>query len=268
MDNFTPARPVSFNQAADSRSQTSQATSVEVRDLTTSFYGKVIHDAISFSIKRQELVSIIGGSGSGKTTLLRAIIGLLKPASGSVYLFGEDVWAISPMEREMLLRRTSVLFQEGALFSGMTVTDNIAFPLVEFTDIPEKEIKELVVFWLKIVGLSADVGRKMPNELSGGMKKRVGLARALILEPEVIFLDEPTSGLDPIAARRFDDLIASLHADLGTVVFMISHDLVSIKRLSTRVIALGEGRIIADGSISEVRSSSDVWIREYFESGE
>ncbi|HMO18395.1 MAG TPA: ATP-binding cassette domain-containing protein [Oligoflexia bacterium] len=241
---------------------------IRVENLTTAYAGKVIHDSISFAVNNTELVSIIGGSGSGKTTLLRAIIGLLEPASGSVYLFGQDLWKVSTSRREALLRRTSVLFQEGALFSGMTVFDNIAYPLVEFANLPKREIEELVIFWLQIVGLSAEVGRKMPNELSGGMKKRVGLARALILEPEIIFLDEPTSGLDPIAARRFDDLIASIHADLGTAVFMISHDLVSIKKLSTRVIALGEGRLIASGPLEEVRSVSDKWIMEYFNSGE
>lgn len=241
---------------------------IEASSLTTAFGSNVINDAVSFKIHRGDLVSVIGGSGSGKTTLLRALIGLLKPKSGSISLLGKDLWELSSNEREQLLRRISVLFQEGALFSGLTVIDNISFPVAEFVSLPQKELLELSRFWLKIVGLGVDVEQKMPSELSGGMKKRVALARALILEPDILFLDEPTSGLDPIAARKFDELILTLHEELGATIFMISHDLVSIKSLSSRVIALGKGTILADGSLNEVLEINDPWIKEYFGSGE
>jgi phospholipid/cholesterol/gamma-HCH transport system ATP-binding protein len=241
-------------------------TVIKVRDLTTAFKGFVIHDRISFEIKKGDLCSVIGGSGSGKTTLLRVIVGLLRPYSGEVTLLGENIWALPELERERVLRRISVLFQEGALFSGLTVFDNIIFPLVEFTRTSMKEMKELAKFWLSVVGLSSDVAYKMPNELSGGMKKRVALARALILEPDIVFLDEPTSGLDPIAARNFDALIKTLHDELDATIFMISHDLASIKSLSTRVLALGQGKILADGTLEEVLHKGDLWIDEYFSS--
>jgi phospholipid/cholesterol/gamma-HCH transport system ATP-binding protein len=239
---------------------------IEVRNLTTAYKGVVIHDSISFSIARGEFYTVIGGSGSGKTTLLRAIVGLLKPHEGEVLLLGKNLWKIEELEREKLLRRVSVLFQEGALFSGLTVRDNIIFPLQEFTPVSKSEMDDLADFWLSVVGLSKSVGLKMPSELSGGMKKRVALARALIMEPEILFLDEPTSGLDPISGRSFDALVKTLHDELGATIFMISHDLSSIKMLSTKVLALGYGKILAEGSLNSILDTNEPWIRDYFSS--
>ncbi len=239
---------------------------IEARNLTTAYKEVVVHDNISFSVARGEFFTVIGGSGSGKTTLLRAVVGLLKPYFGEIFLLGENLWELQELEREKLLRKISVLFQEGALFSGLTVRDNIIFPLQEFTTIAESEMYDLADFWLTMVGLSRNVGFRMPGELSGGMKKRVALARALILEPEIVFLDEPTSGLDPISARSFDSLVKTLHEELGATIFMISHDLSSIKMLSTKILALGNGKIIAEGSLESVLENDEPWVQEYFSS--
>jgi phospholipid/cholesterol/gamma-HCH transport system ATP-binding protein len=239
---------------------------IEVKNLVTAYKGVVIHDDISFSIKKSEFYSVIGGSGSGKTTLLRAITGLLKPYSGQIFLLGQNVWELEDFAREQLLRKVSVLFQEGALFSGLTVRDNIIFPLTEFTGISVRDKYELADFWLSVVGLSGETGFKMPSELSGGMKKRVALARALIMEPEIVFLDEPTSGLDPVSARSFDTLVKTLHHELGSTIFMISHDLSSIRALSTKVMALGRGRIIAEGPLEKILEHGEPWLQDYFKS--
>lgn len=238
---------------------------IQVKNLTTKYRDIVIHDSISFDIKKGEIYSVIGGSGSGKTTLLRVIVGLLKPFDGDVFLLGEDIWNLDELEREKVLRRISVLFQEGALFSGLTVRDNVIFPLSEFTKMSKPEMYDLADFWLSVAGLNSDVMFKMPSELSGGMKKRVALARALILEPEIVFLDEPTSGLDPISARSFDSLVKTLHEELGASIFMISHDLASIKALSTKVLVLGRGQVLAHDTLPEVLKSEEPWIKDYFE---
>jgi phospholipid/cholesterol/gamma-HCH transport system ATP-binding protein len=239
---------------------------IQVKDLITGFNETIIHNSISFSVNRGDFYTIIGGSGSGKTTLLRAIVGLLKPFSGEILLLGKNLYGTEDVEREKLLRSISVLFQEGALFSGLTVLDNVMFPLKEFTELSLSNMTEIAYFWLTVVGLPSNVAYKMPSELSGGMKKRVALARALILEPEIVFLDEPTSGLDPISARNFDKLIDTLHEELGATIFMISHDLASIKKLSTKILALGNGVILGEGSLEEILAKDIEWINDYFAS--
>lgn len=237
---------------------------IDVRNLTTKYGNKLIHNNITFSIKRNTICSLIGGSGSGKTTLLKALLGLLTPVCGSIKIFEQEINRLNLNEQSLLRKKTAVLFQEGALFSGLTVEDNITFPLEEQLTISKKTKKFLVRYWLNQVGLDADVGAKMPSELSGGMKKRVGLARALILEPELLFLDEPTSGLDPISARNFDRLIRNLQRDINITIIMISHDINSIQNLSDQIVALGNQKIIADGTPSEVLESPNSWIQEYF----
>jgi phospholipid/cholesterol/gamma-HCH transport system ATP-binding protein len=239
---------------------------IEVRELTTAYKGVVIHDSVSFSITKGEFYTVIGGSGSGKTTLMRVLVGLLKPYEGEVFLLGENLWSLEETEREKLLRRIAVLFQEGALFSGLTVRDNIIFPLQEFTTLHKSEMDDLADFWLTVVGLPKSTAVKMPSELSGGMRKRVALARALVMEPEVLFLDEPASGLDPVSARSFDALVKTLHDELGVTIFMISHDLASVKKLSTKVLALGHGKILAEGSLNDILETNEPWIRDYFNS--
>src|SRR5262245_42761912 len=185
-------------------------TVLEVKDIVTRFGADVVHDGVGFAVKRGEVVALIGGSGTGKSVLLKEMIGLLRPTSGNVQLLGTDVWQSSDEQMNGLRRRFGMLFQDGALFSSLTVAENIAVPLHEHTDLPETLIAHLVGFKLSLVGLAPDTGKKAPAELSGGMRKRVALARALALEPELLFLDEPTSGLDPIGARSFDQLIRAM----------------------------------------------------------
>ena len=192
------------------------------------------------------------------------MIGLLRPTSGSVHLLGTDVCRSSEEEMNGLRRRFGMLFQDGALFSSLSVAENIAVPLREHTDLPDALIAPLVGFKLSLVGLSPDTGRKTPAELSGGMRKRVALARALALEPEILFLDEPTSGLDPIGARAFDSLVRALSDSLGLTVFMVTHDLDTLLSIIDRTIALSTGKVIADGPVAAVMRSDHPWIREYF----
>ena len=237
---------------------------LEVRDIVTRFGADVVHNGVSFAVQRGEVVALIGGSGTGKSVLLKEMIGLLRPTSGSVHLLGTDVCRSSEEEMNGLRRRFGMLFQDGALFSSLSVAENIAVPLREHTDLPDALIAPLVGFKLSLVGLSPDTGRKTPAELSGGMRKRVALARALALEPEILFLDEPTSGLDPIGARAFDSLVRALSDSLGLTVFMVTHDLDTLLSIIDRTIALSTGKVIADGPVAAVMRSDHPWIQEYF----
>jgi phospholipid/cholesterol/gamma-HCH transport system ATP-binding protein len=237
---------------------------LEVQDLVTRFGAERIHDGVSFSVRRGEMVALIGASGTGKSVLLKEIIGLLRPAAGTIRLFGADVWRSSPDEMNALRRRFGMLFQDGALFSSLTVAENIAVPFRENTDLPMELISPLVGFKLSLVGLAPDTGAKMPAQLSGGMRKRAALARALALEPEILFLDEPTSGLDPVGARAFDRLVRVLCDSLGLTVFIVTHDLDTLLSVIDRAIVLASGKVIADGPVGEVRRADDAWIRDYF----
>ena len=239
-------------------------TVLEVRDIVTRFGADTVHDGVSFAVRRGEVVALIGGSGTGKSVLLKEMIGLLKPTSGSVQLLGTDVWQSGEEQLDGLRRRFGMLFQDGALFSSLSVAENIAVPLHEHTDLPDALIAPLVGFKLSLVGLAPETGRKSPAELSGGMRKRVALARALPLEPEILFLDEPTSGLDPIGARAFDALVHALSESLGLTVFMVTHDLDTLLSIIGRTIALSKGKVIADGPVAEVMKSEHPWIQEYF----
>jgi phospholipid/cholesterol/gamma-HCH transport system ATP-binding protein len=239
-------------------------TVLEVRDIVTRFRADVVHDGVSFAVRRGEVVALIGGSGTGKSVLLKEMIGLLRPTSGSVQLLGTDVWQSSEEKVDGLRRRFGMLFQDGALFSSLSVAENIAVPLREHTDLPDALIAPLVGFKLSLVGLAPETGRKSPAELSGGMRKRVALARALALEPEILFLDEPTSGLDPIGARAFDSLVRALSDSLGLTVFLVTHDLDTLLSIIDRTIALSKGKVIADGPVAEVMRSDHPWIQEYF----
>jgi phospholipid/cholesterol/gamma-HCH transport system ATP-binding protein len=241
-------------------------TVIEVRDINTTLGGKVIHQGVSLDVRRGEVIALIGGSGSGKSVLLREIIGLLAPGSGSVKVLGEAVWDL-PAERLGALRtRFGVLFQDGALFSSMSVEQNVATPLREHTQLPLRECLQLARLKLAMAGLPPDVATKQPSELSGGMRKRVALARALALDPELLFLDEPTSGLDPISARAFDHLIRLLSDSLGLTVFLVTHDLDTLLSIIDRVIVLADGRVLGEGSIEKLRQIDDPWLTEYFSS--
>ena len=215
---------------------------LEIDGIVTRFGAQRIHDGVSFSVRRGEVVALIGGSGTGKSVLLKEIIGLVRPAAGTIRLLGSDVWRSRPEELNALRRRFGMLFQDGALFSSLTVAENIAVPFRENTDLPMDLIAPLVGFKLALVGLAADAGLKMPAQLSGGMRKRVALARALALEPEILFLDEPTSGLDPVGARAFDRLVRVLADSLGLTVFIVTHDLDTLLSIIDRAIVLAGGQ--------------------------
>ena len=237
---------------------------IEIKSLTTRFGSQVVHDSIDLSINRGQIVAIIGASGTGKSTLLREIIRLQKPYDGCIELLGTDVWATSDEAFSALRARFGVLFQHGALFSALTSGENIALPLREETSLSLESLKDIVQLRLGLVGLEPEVAQKMPSELSGGMRKRVALARALALEPELLFLDEPTSGLDPLSARKFDHLIRTLCDSLGLTIFMVTHDLASLKGGVDRIIVLDSGKIIGDGHYDEVSELNHPWIHEYF----
>lgn len=236
---------------------------ISVKGLVTNLGGKLIHDQVDLDVRRGEVIAIVGGSGSGKSVLLRSIVGLMRPAAGSIEVFGEDVLGLDENAMRSLQRRWGVLFQDGALFSSQTVAENIQVPLREFTDVPQELMNEIAAIKLAMVGLSEDAADKFPSELSGGMRKRASLARALVLDPEIVFLDEPTAGLDPIAAAAFDQLIASLQKSLGLTVFMVTHDLDTLNAICDRVAVLVNKKLKV-GTIDEVRRDGDPWIQEYF----
>ena len=239
---------------------------IDARDIVTRFGKQVVHNGLDLQIRRGDLVAMIGGSGTGKSVLLREIIGLHRPDSGSVNLLGTDVWTASPDMLAAVRRRFGMMFQEGALFSSLTVAANVATPLREHFSLPEDLLDELVRLRLALAGLPPDAAGKMPSQLSGGMVKRAAIARAIALEPEVLFLDEPTSGLDPITARAFDQLLAFLNRDLGITVLLVAHDLDSLVGIARRIVVLGQGRVIADGSLAEITAVDDPWIQSYFSS--
>ncbi|MGQ0547147.1 MAG: ABC transporter ATP-binding protein [Betaproteobacteria bacterium] len=231
--------------------------------VVTSFGPQRVHDGVSFAVRRGEIAALIGASGTGKSVLVKEAIGLLRPDAGRIELLGTDVCRAGSREMNALRKRFGMLFQDGALFSSLTVAENVAVPFHEHTDLPRQLIAPLVGFKLSLVGLSAEAGAKSPAELSGGMRKRVALARALALEPELLFLDEPTSGLDPVNARAFDELVRVLRDGLGLTVLMVTHDLDTLA-IVDRLVVLSAGKVIADGPVAEVRSMQDPWIREYF----
>jgi phospholipid/cholesterol/gamma-HCH transport system ATP-binding protein len=237
---------------------------LEVDHVVTRFGSESIHDSVSFSVARGEVVALIGGSGTGKSVLLKEIIGLLRPNAGRIRLLGTDVWSAGTAQVNALRRRFGMLFQDGALFSSLTVAENVAVPFRENTDLPMEIIEPLAGFKLALVGLPPDAGRKTPAQLSGGMRKRAALARALALEPEILFLDEPTSGLDPVGARAFDGLVRLLSDSLGLTVFIVTHDLDTLLSIVDRAIVLSAGKVIADGPVAQVRKADDPWLREYF----
>jgi len=237
---------------------------IDIRGLSTTLGGRSIHRDLDLSVARGEVVALIGGSGSGKSVLLREIIGLLKPQAGRVELFGQSVLDCSLEQMNQLRKRFGVLFQDGALFSSLNVEDNVATPLFEHTDLPRPTCRRLARLKLALAGLPADAARKRPSELSGGMRKRVALARALALDPELLFLDEPTSGLDPISARAFDALIRLLADSLGLTVFLVTHDLDTLFSSVDRIIVLSGGRVLGSGTVAELRTIDDPWLRDYF----
>lgn len=242
----------------------STKNSIEVRGLRTQFDDFVVHDNLDLDVHTGEILGVVGGSGTGKSVLMRAIIGLKRPSEGTVRVFDQDFYAANDEERLSIERRWGVLFQGGALFSSLTVAQNVMAPIREHLNIEGDLAKDIAALKISMSGLPAEAGAKYPSELSGGMKKRAGLARALALDPELLFLDEPTAGLDPIGAAQFDDLIVNLKESLGLTVFMVTHDLDTLHAACDRVAVLAEKRVIACGSLDDVRRTDHPWIQDYF----
>ena len=239
---------------------------VEVVGLRTWLSGHWVHDGVSFTLRPGEIAALIGGSGTGKSVLLNQLVGLLHPDGGQVKLFGQDLAKLGAAELQAVRRRFGLLFQDGALFSAMRVAENVGTPLREHMPwLPVSLRDEVVNLKLALAGLPPDAASKMPSELSGGMRKRAALARALVLEPELLLLDEPTSGLDPISAREFDRTLRVLVDSLGLTVLLTTHDLDSLWGLADRIIVLFEGKVIGDGPVWEVAQIQHEWIRSYFE---
>jgi phospholipid/cholesterol/gamma-HCH transport system ATP-binding protein len=237
---------------------------IRVRDLVVGFGDTAVLKRLSIEVFRGEILGFVGGSGAGKSVLLRTIIGLLPKRAGAIEVFGVDLDRATDEARRAIERRWGILFQQGALFSSLTVRQNIQFPMREFLDLSDRLLDEIAMVKLDMVGLAADVGDKFPSELSGGMTKRVALARALALDPEIVFLDEPTSGLDPIGAGEFDDLIRTLQRTLGLTVFMVTHDLDSLHTVCDRIAALSDGQVVAAGPMAVMLASEHPWVRAYF----
>ena len=239
-------------------------TIIEVRGLRSQFGDHVVHDNLDLDVRRGEIIGVVGGSGTGKSVLMRTIVGLKHPDAGRVKVFGHDVYEADEKTRTSIERRWGVLFQGGALFSSMTVAQNIMAPIREQLGFEGDLAKDIAALKISMVGLRAEAGANYPSELSGGMRKRAGLARALALDPELVFLDEPTAGLDPIGAAQFDDLIVNLKETLGLTVFMVTHDLDTLHAACDRVAVLAEKRVIAIGPLDEVRRTDHPWVQEYF----
>lgn len=230
---------------------------INVKDVITDFGDNRVHDGLSFTINEGEIFGLLGGSGAGKSTLLRQMIMLQKPTSGSIVLMGKPIGKLTMKQRDEVQRSTGVLFQFGALFSSLNVLDNIGITLKEYTDLPDDIIKDIAMAKLKMVGLPPHAAHLFPSELSGGMKKRVGLARALAMDPKILFLDEPTSGLDPKSARSFDQLILELKHMLNLTIIMVTHDLETIAYSLDRFIIINEKKILLEGSMEDVRKIKD-----------
>ena len=237
---------------------------ISVRGLEVGFGDRLVMDGLDLDLYRGEVLGFVGASGAGKSVLTRTILGLVHKRAGTIEVFGHNLDTLSHQERLLIGERWGVLFQEGALFSSLTVRQNIEAPMREHLHFSQEMMDGLTAQKLGLVGLQQDAADKYPSELSGGMTKRVGLARALALDPEIVFLDEPTSGLDPISAGDFDDLIGTLQKTLGLTVFMVTHDLDSLFAICDRVAVLGHGKVIAVGKIEELLQSDDPWLKAYF----
>jgi phospholipid/cholesterol/gamma-HCH transport system ATP-binding protein len=242
----------------------SDAIAIRLDDLVVAFGDPKVIDHLSLEARRGEILGLVGASGGGKSVLLRAMLGLIPRAAGRISILGTDRDRASPDELQALERRWGVLYQQGALFSSLTVFQNVEFPMREYLDLSPRMMREVAAAKLDMVGLDPRDGEKLPSELSGGMTKRVALARALALDPDIVFLDEPTSGLDPIAAGEFDALIRTLQDTFGLTVFMITHDLDCLRLVCDRIAALADGRIVEIGSMEAMRASAHPWVQTYF----
>ncbi|MBS4151849.1 ABC transporter ATP-binding protein [Pseudomonadota bacterium DY0742] len=239
-------------------------TLIQVRGLVNRFGSQTVHDGLDLDIRRGEILGVVGGSGTGKSVLLRSIVGLRRPNAGSVSVFGENLLELPAAHRSEVERRFGVLFQRGALFSSLNLQENVALPLIEHAGLSRQDAERLARLKLALAGLPPTAAGKYPDELSGGMIKRAALARALALDPEVLFLDEPTAGLDPIGAAAFDQLILTLRDALGLSVFLVTHDLDTLYTICDRVAVLSRKRVLVADRLAVVEQTDDAWIREYF----
>jgi phospholipid/cholesterol/gamma-HCH transport system ATP-binding protein len=237
---------------------------IQIRDLVVGFGDRIILDHLSLDVRRGEILGVVGASGGGKSVLLRTIIGLLPKRHGSIDILGIDLDRASDEQIRSIGQRCGILFQQGALFSSLTILQNVQFPMREFLDASEETMKDVAMAKLEMVGLGPDDADKFPAELSGGMTKRVALARALALDPEIVFLDEPTSGLDPISAADFDGLIRTLQLTLGLTVYMNTHDLQTLDAVCDRIAALADGKVVALGTMQAMLACEHPWVRSYF----
>lgn len=259
MNKASDQRPARANGNADDRE-----IILSARDVTVGFGNAIVLDKLNLDIYRGEILGFIGPSGTGKSVLMRTVLGLLAYRSGTIEILGVDYGKASPEERVMVDMQLGVLFQQGALFSALTVKENIQLPMREYLDLPQSLMDELAYLKLEMVGLPPDAADKYPSELSGGMIKRAALARALALDPALVFLDEPTSGLDPIGAADFDALIARLRDTLGLTVYMVTHDLDSLFSVCDRIAVLGQKRVLVDGTLEDMLAFDDPWVQSYF----
>ena len=237
---------------------------LSARDVTVAFGENVVLDKLSLDVYRGEILGFVGASGTGKSVLLRTVLGLIPRQAGRISLFGMDLDDTSEADRMHIDMRLGVLFQHGALFSALSVKENIQVPMREYLDLPQRLMDELAMLKLELVGLPANAANKFPSELSGGMIKRAALARALALDPDIVFLDEPTSGLDPIGAADFDELVAKLRDTMGLTVYMVTHDLDSLFSVCDRIAVLGGKKVLVDGTIEDMMKVEDPWVKSYF----
>ncbi|HXA38667.1 MAG TPA: ABC transporter ATP-binding protein [Phenylobacterium sp.] len=264
MSDASPPPAVDEADLTDDELLDTEGPAVEVHGLVSAFGDNLVHDGLDLICRRGEVLGVVGGSGAGKSVLLNTIIGLRRPQAGIVRVFGQDIEHASRRRWTAIERRWGVLFQQGALFSNLTVRENVAAPMFEHTNLPRKEIYDLSDLKTALVGLPANAGDLKPAELSGGMRKRAGLARALALDPELLFLDEPTAGLDPISAAAFDELIKDLSDSLDLTVFMITHDLDTLYEITDRVAVIADKKVVATAPVRELEHNNHPWIKEYF----